>query len=184
MLKYNGKWVNYMQKKELMDNFKLYNRVTMPDWNSLPDIELYMDQVIFLLNQYLKDILPVPVTQSMINNYVKQKAIPAPVKKRYSKLHLAYLIIFCTLKQTLSIATIKKLFPSDISFEEMKEIYSRFLNNKTESSKYSKKLMSEISNSLDDTSDIVVQISNISNVFKLTVDKIMENNKTTLEEEK
>ena len=125
-----------MQKEELLENFNLYNFVSLPDWEALPGIELYMDQVIYLLNQYLKDTLSVPVTQSMINNYVKQKAIPAPVKKRYSKLHLAYLIIFCTLKQTLSIATIKKLFPADIEFEEMKEIYSKFLNNKNSSAKY------------------------------------------------
>lgn len=173
-----------MQKEELLENFNLYNFVSLPDWEALPGIELYMDQVIYLLNQYLKDTLSVPVTQSMINNYVKQKAIPAPVKKRYSKLHLAYLIIFCTLKQTLSIATIKKLFPADIEFEEMKEIYSKFLNNKNSSAKYAQKLMSEISDSNENVSDIIVQISNVSNTFKLTVDKIMSDSKTAEEEEK
>lgn len=173
-----------MQKNELLSHFEMYNRVTLPDWDSLPNIELYMDQVIFLLNQYLKDTLSVPVTQSMINNYVKQNAVPAPVKKRYSKLHLAYLIIFCTLKQTLSIATIKKLFPADIPFEEMKEIYTKFLNNKTEASKYAKKLMSEITSGSENISDIIIRISNISNVFKLTVDKIMENGENAREEEK
>ena len=69
----------------------------LPGWEAFPSLELYMDQVIALINQYLevfeadreeKDYV---VTAAMVNNYVKMKIVPAPVKKRYTKVHLAYL---------------------------------------------------------------------------------------------
>ena len=78
----------------------------LPRWNALPDIELYMDQVVAVMEKqlslyqenYAEDARL--ITPSIINNYVKLKIIPAPVKKRYSREHLAYLIIICILKQT------------------------------------------------------------------------------------
>lgn len=58
---------------------------TLPRWEELPDIELYMDQVISLVGKYLTPILPKQeqalLTKSMVNNYVKLELIPAPVKK-------------------------------------------------------------------------------------------------------
>ena len=96
----------YITKENMQSAFekleKTKEQSTIPSWEQLPAIELYMDQVIILLNKYVNT--NIPITQSMVNNYVKLKAVPAPVKKRYGKIHLAYLIIFCTLKQTLSIS--------------------------------------------------------------------------------
>ena len=71
------KWEGFLQEYEL------------PAWDMLPGIELYMDQVIALLTQYL-NFLPREegadnvATPAMINNYVKMKILPPPVKKRYS----------------------------------------------------------------------------------------------------
>ena len=81
----------------------------LPDWESLPQLDLYMDQVILLLNRYLSPIVGEEkyVTASIINNYVRMKVMPPPVKKRYARMHLAYLIIICTLKQSLSISSIR-----------------------------------------------------------------------------
>ncbi|MEG2436073.1 MAG: DUF1836 domain-containing protein, partial [Ruthenibacterium sp.] len=58
----------------------------LPRWNELPDMDLYMDQVIGQLDKYLA-VLSTPdtehfITASMINNYVKLRLVPAPVKKR------------------------------------------------------------------------------------------------------
>ena len=59
----------------------------LPDWETIPDLGLYMDQVIVLLEQYLT-FIPTPagskekfVTSSTINNYVRLKIMPAPVKR-------------------------------------------------------------------------------------------------------
>ena len=72
----------------------------------------------------------------MINNYVKLKVVPAPVKKRYGKIHLAYLIIFCTLKQTLSLSTIQKIMPVDLSEEQVIEVYASFIENRQKAIEY------------------------------------------------
>ena len=160
--------VNMAFKK--LENIK--NQCTIPTWEQLPAIELYMDQVIILLNQYVNT--NTPITQSMINNYVKLKAIPAPVKKRYSKIHLAYLIIFCTLKQTLSISTIQKIMPVDMPEEQVIKMYKKFIENRQKSLEYAYEKVSEISHT-DDIENIVLQVSGMANVFKILTEDLTEN---------
>ena len=69
-----------------------------PRWDELPDIELYMDQVLSVLERKLK-IFAEPeekiITSTMINNYVKQKVIKPPLNKRYDRYHLAYFYVIC-----------------------------------------------------------------------------------------
>lgn len=82
----------------------------IPRWDELPDFDIYMDQVITLMERYvtiLDDKKEQIVTAAMINNYVKLKLIPKPIKKRYSKEHIAYLIAITLLKQILSIAEVR-----------------------------------------------------------------------------
>ncbi|MTD41676.1 DUF1836 domain-containing protein [Erwinia sp. CPCC 100877] len=86
--------------------------VHLPRWHELPEIELYMDQVITLVERYLSPIIPKEkhtlLTSSMVNNYVKLDLIPAPKKKRYNQKHLAFLIAITLLKQVLTIPEIKQ----------------------------------------------------------------------------
>ena len=53
----------------------------LPRWDELPDIDLYLDQVLTLLDKYLGPFLPEngghALTASMINNYVKLRIVPA-----------------------------------------------------------------------------------------------------------
>lgn len=85
--------------------------VHLPRWDELPEIDLYMDQVITLVDQYLSSIIRLEkkarLTPSMVNNYVKKDMIPAPVKKRYNRKHVAFLIAITLLKQVLTIQEIK-----------------------------------------------------------------------------
>lgn len=84
----------------------------LPRWQELPDLELYMDQVISLVDVYLTPFIKPEkhnlLTKSMVNNYVKLGLIPAPKKKRYTKNHVAFLIAITTLKQVLTIPEIKE----------------------------------------------------------------------------
>lgn len=103
--------------------------VKLPSWEDLPDIELYMDQAVLLLNRYLfpnTDSREKGITPTMINNYVKMKVVPAPVNKRYSRKHLAYLIIICMLKQSMNIADLQKLFPITDDERVIREMYAEF----------------------------------------------------------
>ncbi|MGX7264083.1 DUF1836 domain-containing protein [Enterococcus crotali] len=91
--------------KELVD-------VHLPRWHELPELELYMDQVITLVERYLSPVIlkekHTLLTSSMVNNYVKLGLIPAPKKKRYNQKHLAFLIAITLLKQVLTIPEIKQ----------------------------------------------------------------------------
>ena len=93
----------------------------LPEWEQLPDFGLYMDQVIVLLEQYLSFIPPVNeakeriVTASAINNYVRLKMMPAPVKRKYYRVHICYLIMILTLKQSIGISQVQKIIPWDLA---------------------------------------------------------------------
>ena len=108
------------------------NRYRLPAWEEIPDIGLYMEQVVTLLRGYL-DYLPPElkeeeaVTAAAINNYVRTRAMPGPIKKRYYRVHLAYLIMICTLKQGLSISLVQRLIPSDLTEEELQPFYTEYV---------------------------------------------------------
>lgn len=110
---------------------KYLKRFRLPAWEEIPDIGLYMEQVMALLKQYL-DYLPPelkedqPITAAAINNYVRTKVMPEPRKKRYYRVHIAYLIMICTLKQSLSIAMIQKMIPAGLTEEEIRAIYETY----------------------------------------------------------
>ena len=104
----------------------------LPEWDSIPNFGLYMDQVIVLLEQYLS-FIPSPVgtkehfvTSSTINNYVRLKIMPAPVKRKYHRVHIAYLIMILTMKQSLSISDVQKVIPPDSSEEEVRVVYENY----------------------------------------------------------
>lgn len=107
------------------------NNYRLPAWEQIPDLGLYMEQIIVLLRQYL-DYLPPElkdeefITSAAINNYVRTKIMPEPVKKRYYRVHIAYLLVICTLKQGLSIALIQKLLPVGLSEDEVREFYTLY----------------------------------------------------------
>lgn len=110
---------------------KYLNNFILPAWDDIPDFGLYMEQVITLLKQYL-DYFPPElkeeqfITAATINNYVRTKVMPEPIKKRYYRVHIAYLIIILTLKQSLSIALIQKLIPMKLAEDEIKAVYSDY----------------------------------------------------------
>ena len=101
-------------------------------WNQIPDLGLYMDQVIVLLEQYLT-FIPAPtgskekfVTSSTINNYVRLKIMPAPVKRKYHRVHIAYLIMILTMKQSLSISDVQKILPQDSGEANVRAVYEDY----------------------------------------------------------
>ena len=106
-------------------------RFRLPDWESLPQLDLYMDQVILLLTRYLapveRDQEERSITSSIINNYVRMKVMPPPVKKKYSRVHIAYLVMICTPKQSLSISCIRQLLPEDQSEASVRLVYEDFV---------------------------------------------------------
>ncbi|NLO99960.1 MAG: DUF1836 domain-containing protein [Clostridiaceae bacterium] len=105
----------------------------MPDWNDLPDIDLYMDQVITYLEKQLsvfsRNDDEKLITPAMINNYVKNEIIPRPLNKKYTREHMAHLIAVLNLKNILSLLDITRLIsheesdkPVNVLFGQLKSI--------------------------------------------------------------
>lgn len=99
---------------------------SLPRWEELPDLELYMDQVLSLIGRYIPSGEAKGLTASMVNNYVKQKVLPPPVNKRYGRGHIAALLMLCTLKSVMPISAIQQLFQSRGGAEGLRQLYSGF----------------------------------------------------------
>lgn len=102
----------------------------LPRWEELPDIELYMDQVITLIERYLSPLVGQSdsrvITSAMINNYVKLNVMPKPRKKKYERIHLSYLIVITILKQVLLIPEIKEGIFLQTEIDGMSTAYDSF----------------------------------------------------------
>lgn len=130
----------YIEKK-LRRWEKYLNEYRLPAWEDIPDLGLYMEQVLALLTNYL-DYLPPElkdeqfITAATINNYVRNRYMPKPTKKKYYRVHIAYLVMICTLKQSLTIATLTQMIPNDIPEERVKEIYTAYRERHRIASEY------------------------------------------------
>jgi hypothetical protein len=135
------------------DNFKLIRHVVermstlgyiSPD--DIPEIDLYMDQVTTFMDTHLESSKRYPedkiLTKTMINNYAKNKLLPPPNKKKYSKDHMLMLIFIYYLKNILSISDIQTLLEplsnkyfNDGACISLSEIYSVILEFEQEEQK-------------------------------------------------
>lgn len=101
-------------------------RRCLPAWEELPDLALYMDQVLSLTARYLPGGEDRALTAAMVNNYVKQKVLPPPVGKRYGRSHISALLMLCSLKSIMPIADIQRLFQSAGGEEGIRALYGEF----------------------------------------------------------
>lgn len=107
-------------------------KYTFPRWDELPDLDLYMDQVITYLVEHLKDIYYFDekfVTSSMINNYVKTDIVHPPIKKHYTKYHVAYFLVVTILKRAFSMQQISSLIQihTDMKTSSVPQAYDIFI---------------------------------------------------------
>ncbi len=123
---------------DIEDALNTLKEVKFPTWDTLPELELYMDQVVSLMERYLSVVNIQPegldetdkiITPSMVNNYVKKGYMPAPIKKKYGKEHLAYLFIICTMKQSLPIPVIHTFIESMLTVTTIGELMDMFVES-------------------------------------------------------
>ena len=172
----------------------------LPDWDDIPNFGLYMEQVVVLLSEYL-DYLPPElkkeqfVTAAAINNYVRKEIMPEPVKKRYYRTHIAYLIIICTLKQSLSIQTLQTVIPLGLSEQELKTLYNNFAERQRSTAAcfveqvrlsaaniLDHDNVSDNANAVKDTPDLIIASAFMSSFTKLLAEKLLLLNGKTLED--
>ena len=124
---------NRVQFVQKLDRWRCYMEdFCLPTWEALPDMELYMDQVISLVNRYLnlipQDETNPVITASAVNNYVRLRMMPAPERKRYSRHHMACVIMICVLKQSLTLAEIQRILPRELTEENIRQTYQDFVD--------------------------------------------------------
>ena len=97
-------------------------------WDNLPDIDLYMDQVVSYLSRQTVGGKAPSMTSAMINNYVKDELLPRACGKRYHREHLAYLTAVGLLKNVLTVKDMKLLLDNAIAEGEEEAFYAHFLH--------------------------------------------------------
>lgn len=100
-----------MDSDLLKEKFKELNLEKQISLEEVPDIDLYMDQVIQLFESKLGEATRTTedkvLTKTMINNYAKGKLLMSINNKKYSKEHLILMSLIYNLKGSLSINDIK-----------------------------------------------------------------------------
>lgn len=131
-----------MDKQEIqlmIDSLKLQERV---EYTSIPNLDLYMDQVITLFEDRLKHTKRCEsdklITKTMINNYIKNKLLMPAYKKKYTKEHIVLMVLLYELKQILTINDIKDLFGTIIKQgivdkTVLADVYEIYIGTKTDS---------------------------------------------------
>lgn len=90
--------------EELLDLKRRMEQERPTPWEELPDLALYMDQVIsYMPRQLIHFDEGEALTSAMVNNYIKDGLVPRADGKRYGPVHLGYLTAVCALKKILSV---------------------------------------------------------------------------------
>ena len=117
-------------KETTMGKSKGLEQFRLPRWEELPSIDLYLDQVLSLLEEWLGPYLTFDgkkiMTKTMINNYVKQKFIAPPVNKKYDRTAVASLFVIAILKPVYTIEEISRLIKLSIRINEKEKAYNEF----------------------------------------------------------
>lgn len=176
-----------------MSEFKLWiselSQFRLPRWDMLPEIELYMDQVLELVEQYLVQLLPAHekvITSTMINNYVKKRILRAPMKKKYTKEHISHIIVITILKQVLSLADVEKGIRLQTSRHGSDQAYDLFCQElehalQIMSTCYLESGSTCSISSAEDKHDRIVQFATLSFATKIITEKALPKNEVLME---
>ena len=176
---------------------KYLEHYQLPTWEQIPDFGLYMEQVVQLLKQYLSYLPPglkqsQTITSAAINNYVRTKMLPEPRKKKYYRVHIAYLIMICTLKQSLSLSMLQTLLPGSLPEEDVHRAYSSFAQRHSLCAQYfvdqvklsaaamlDREMITELA--VQDATELIASAAILSGLAKLFAEKLLLLKDKTLE---
>ena len=170
--------------KQALENWmNELSNFSFKEYEALPEIDLYMDQVVTFLDKQLSifqtSTLDKQITPSMINNYVKGEVLPSPISKKYNKEHLALIEEICTLKQVLSIAEVKQILDSEYKDVTLKgETFNKFneMNNN--------KIQESVENAFKQLNDIdendTTALTNMALDFAMTANTYIQISKRIL----
>ena len=154
-----------MNRDELNNIVKDAVNDTELESSQIPAIDLYVDQILNLINERLKDgserYHERQLTKTMVNNYSKEGLITPVRGKKYDKEQILQMLTIYTLKSTLSINEIKRLLQGmyatdNFDAEELTRLYDRHLMIKERNREYALVALDELieRNSLDISNDL------------------------------
>lgn len=115
-----------------MNPLESYLKHSHPNIYDIPEIHLYMDQLIEFIEGKLIDLKrqesePI-LTKTMVNNYVKSSLLKAPNKKKYDQESICDLILIYHLKQVFSMQDIQSMLSLFKKTGDYVHYYNAFLN--------------------------------------------------------
>lgn len=98
----------------------------LPAYTEIPNIGLFLDQVVKYIAEYMVPLGPMALTGSMISNYVKKDIIKNPVKKQYNREQIAYLLFISIAKTVLSLEDIQLMITLQMQTYACENAYEYF----------------------------------------------------------
>ncbi|NBJ71500.1 MULTISPECIES: DUF1836 domain-containing protein [Clostridia] len=180
--------------KDFMKQMQLNSQLSLDD---IPNLDLYMDQVIQLFESTFeglkRDEQEKVLTKTMINNYAKGKLFYPIDNKKYSKDHLMLIAMIYQLKGALSINDVKttlcklnKMVVED-NFE-LKKLYKSYVQLADESIKQLEAEMKQLIDDVEQQSEtlasndadylqellLVASFVNMSNYYRRAAEKMVD----------
>ncbi len=140
----------------------------------IPNIDLYMDQVISFIN---REFAPSGeekekfLTKTMIHNYSKEGLIKPVKGKKYTKEHIIQMIIIYQLKNTLKISDIKDILTAVYQWDEYNDeslaaCYDKHMSFRENTyqliEEFTEKVLSQDNLNIDDREDSLVLLLNLA----------------------
>lgn len=182
-----------MNKEDVKDIIKKQSKEEKIQLEDIPELDLYMDQVIQLFEKKLssskRNEEDKVLTKTMINNYAKAKLLMPIKNKKYSKEHLILMSLIYDFKGALSISDIKLLLDEIVKGYEndeeynIRELYLDYLNNCSEDNKEIEKYLNEKVEKIFKSSDkedfkekflLVSTMINMSNIYRKIGEKLID----------
>ncbi|WP_156288456.1 DUF1836 domain-containing protein [Oceanobacillus salinisoli] len=177
---------------ELMDDLHVDTYLTIDD---IPDLDLYMDQVIQLFEKKYaatkRNEEEKILTKTMINNYAKGKLFFPVKNKKYTKEHIMLISMIYQMKSSLSINDIKKMLSKlneKITEKEfhLEELYKKYVTlNESNVGRFrenSVKINEEVMEEAIDGDDdlymkqllLVTAFTHMSNLYRRAAEKLVD----------
>ncbi|WNS73583.1 DUF1836 domain-containing protein [Bacillus sp. DTU_2020_1000418_1_SI_GHA_SEK_038] len=180
--------------QKIIESLNLNRQISL---NEIPEIDLYMDQVIQLFENKFSSTKrnedEKVLTKTMINNYAKGKLLFPIKNKKYSKDHLILISLIYQLKGGLSINDIKDTLSNinakiiDHEFE-VDRFYDSFLHlteknlsvfyndaeNKVEDVKHEVKLLEDSASGELEKILMIASFVHMSNLYRRTAERLID----------
>lgn len=173
---------------EVLDEINVDEKIQL---NDIPEIDLYMDQVIQLFEGKLSTLKREEndkvLTKTMINNYAKAKLLMSVKNKKYSKEHLILMSLIYDFKGILSINDIKTILDPIVKKYEggeeydLRDLYTKYLEvNKEDGEKFTEFFNSEVDKikneeiEYEDKFLLIASMISMSNMYRRMSEKLID----------